>query len=68
MITKEYSQEWKLGMEPFYPVNDVKNGERYALYKTDADKQENIMFYGRLAEYTYYDMHQIIEKVFDMKF
>lgn len=67
VITKEYSQEWKPGMEPYYPVNDFKNGERYAQYKADADKLENVLFYGRLAEYKYYDMHQIIEKVMLME-
>ena len=67
VITKEYSQEWTHGMEPYYPVNDVKNGERYAQYKAEADKLENVSFYGRLAEYKYYDMHQIIEKVLLME-
>jgi len=62
VITKEYSQEWKPGMEPYYPVNDAKNTERYARYKTEADKQEKVLFFGRLAEYKYYDMHQIVEK------
>jgi UDP-galactopyranose mutase len=63
VITKEYSQEWKTGMEPYYPVNDSKNTERYAQYKTEADLLEHIDFYGRLAEYKYYDMHQIVEKI-----
>lgn len=62
VITKEYSQEWKPGMEPYYPVNDAKNTERYARYKTETDKQEKVLFFGRLAEYKYYDMHQIVEK------
>ena len=68
IITKEYSQEWKPGMEPYYPVNDAKNNERYARYRTDTDKLANVGFYGRLAEYKYYDMHQIIGKVLRMKF
>ena len=63
VITKEYSQEWKPGMEPYYPVNDEKNSQRYKLYKADADKLDNVLFYGRLAEYKYYDMHQIVENV-----
>lgn len=68
VITKEYSQEWKLGMEPYYPVNDTKNSERYAQYKAEADKLDNVLFYGRLAEYKYYDMHQIVANVLNMKF
>ena len=67
VITKEYSQEWKLGMEPYYPVNDEKNTERYTKYKEDADKLANVFFYGRLAEYKYYDMHQIVEKTLNLK-
>lgn len=67
VITKEYSQEWKPGMEPYYPVNDEKNGKRYDLYKAEADKLENVMFCGRLAEYKYYDMHQIVELALKMK-
>lgn len=67
VITKEYSQEWKPGMEPYYPVNDAKNGERYAQYKADADKLDNVEFYGRLAEYKYYDMHQIVEKALNIE-
>lgn len=62
VITKEFSQEWQLGMEPFYPVNDDENNKRYALYKADAEQLENVMFYGRLAEYKYYDMDDIILK------
>ncbi|MBR6286509.1 MAG: UDP-galactopyranose mutase [Bacteroidaceae bacterium] len=61
VITKEYSQEWKPGMEPYYPINDDKNNERYLLYKKDADQKANVMFRGRLAEYKYYDMNQIVE-------
>ena len=68
VITKEYSREWKPGMEPYYPVNDAKNNERYARYKADADQLDNVIFCGRLAEYKYYDMHQIIEKVLKMNF
>ena len=63
VISKEYSIEWKDGMEPYYPVNDKKNNDLYALYKELADKTENVIFGGRLAEYKYYDMAPIIEKV-----
>ncbi|WP_036909579.1 UDP-galactopyranose mutase [Prevotella sp. FD3004] len=66
VITKEYSQEWQLGMEPYYPVNDARNGERYAQYKAEADRLDHVMFVGRLAEYKYYDMHQIVEKMLMM--
>lgn len=61
VITKEYSQEWKPGMEPYYPVNDVRNSAIYERYKAEADKLTNVMFCGRLAEYKYYDMHKIVE-------
>lgn len=63
VISKEYSTEWKDGMEPYYPVNDKQNSELYAQYKALADKEVNVIFGGRLAEYKYYDMAPIIEKV-----
>ena len=66
VISKEYSTEWKDGMEPYYPVNDKQNSELYAKYKALADKEDNIIFGGRLAEYKYYDMAPIIEKVLDL--
>lgn len=65
VISKEYSTEWKDGMEPYYPVNDKQNSELYAKYKRLADKEENVIFGGRLAEYKYYDMAPIIEKVME---
>ena len=65
VISKEYSTEWKDGMEPYYPVNDKQNSELYAQYKAIADKEENVIFGGRLAEYKYYDMAPIIEKVME---
>ena len=65
VISKEYSTEWKDGMEPYYPVNDDANSQLYAQYKTLADKEENVIFGGRLAEYKYYDMAPVIEKVID---
>lgn len=68
VISKEYSTEWKDGMEPYYPVNDEKNSTLYARYKELADKEENVIFGGRLAEYKYYDMAPIIEKVLTLTF
>ena len=65
VITKEYSQEWKPGMEPYYPVNDARNSAVYEKYKAEADKLKNVMFCGRLAEYKYYDMHMIVELALD---
>lgn len=63
VITREYSAEWKPGVEPYYPVNDEENNARYLKYKALADQEENVIFGGRLAEYKYYDMAPIIEKV-----
>lgn len=60
IISKEYSSEWKSGDEPYYPVNDKKNGELYQKYKALAEKEENIIFGGRLGEYKYYDMDAVI--------
>ena len=65
VISKEYSTEWKDGMEPYYPVNDDANSQLYAKYKALADKEEKVIFGGRLAEYKYYDMAPIIEKVLE---
>jgi UDP-galactopyranose mutase len=63
LISKEYSTEWKKGMEPYYPVNDERNNTLYQHYKVLADKESNVIFGGRLAEYKYYDMQHIVEKV-----
>lgn len=63
VISREYSSEWKPGDEPYYPVNDDKNGKLYEEYKLLADKEKNIIFGGRLGEYKYYDMDQVIEAV-----
>ncbi|MBQ6844877.1 MAG: UDP-galactopyranose mutase [Agathobacter sp.] len=60
VISREYSSEWKVGDEPYYPVNDEKNGALYTQYKELADKEENIIFGGRLGEYKYYDMDAVI--------
>jgi UDP-galactopyranose mutase len=62
VISREYSTEWKQGDEPYYPVNDDKNSELYSRYKEIADKKANVIFGGRLGEYKYYDMDQVIEK------
>lgn len=66
VISREYSTEWAPGMEPYYPVNDSRNSELYARYKALADKEENVIFGGRLAEYKYYDMAPIVDKVLNM--
>lgn len=66
VISKEYSTEWKEGMEPYYPVNDEKNNALYGKYKELANQENDVIFGGRLAEYKYYDMHVIVKKVLDM--
>ncbi len=66
VISKEYSTEWKEGTEPYYPVNDNENNALYARYKALADKETNVIFGGRLAEYKYYDMAPIIERVMEL--
>lgn len=66
VIFKEYSVEWAEGMEPYYPVNDERNTELYKKYRKLADKEPNVIFGGRLAEYKYYDMAPIIESAFDI--
>ena len=60
VITREYPSEWKPGDEPYYPVNDDKNGSLYQAYKNLADREEKVIFGGRLGEYRYYDMDQVI--------
>ena len=66
VISREYSSEWKLGDEPYYPVNDAKNGALYAEYKALAEKESNIVFGGRLGEYKYYDMDAVIASALEM--
>lgn len=68
VVSREYSTEWEAGMEPYYPVNDDRNTALYARYKELADKEEHVIFGGRLAEYKYYDMAPIVEKVLKMVF
>ena len=65
IISREYSSEWKPGDEPYYPVNDAKNGLLYSEYKKLADAEEKVIFGGRLGEYKYYDMDQVIAAVLD---
>ena len=60
VISREYSSEWKPGDEPYYPVNDERNSALYASYKALADKEDKVIFGGRLGEYKYYDMDQVI--------
>ena len=66
VISREYSTEWKEGMEPYYPVNDSLNNTLADQYRALADKQPNVIFGGRLAEYKYYDMAPIVEKVLEL--
>ena len=66
VISREYSSEWKLGDEPYYPVNDAKNGALYAEYKALAEQEPNIIFGGRLGEYKYYDMDAVIASALEM--
>lgn len=65
IISREYSSEWKLGDEPYYPVNDAKNSELYGEYKKLANVEENVIFGGRLGEYKYYDMDQVVVAVLE---
>ena len=65
VISKEFSTEWKDGMEPYYPVNDEVNSLLYAKYKALADKEDNVIFGGRLAEYKYYDMAPTVERAME---
>ena len=66
VITKEYPADWKEGMEPYYPVNDEKNQSLYKQYAALAEKEQNVIFGGRLAEYKYYDMDKVIESAFSL--
>lgn len=62
VVSREYSTEWKPGMEPYYPVNDEANSALYQRYKALADQERDVTFGGRLAEYKYYDMDKVIEQ------
>ena len=67
VISKEYSSEWKDGLEPYYPVNDTPNNELAEKYRALAAKEENVIFGGRLAEYKYYDMDQVVSQVLNLE-
>ena len=66
VISREYSVEWKEGLEPYYPINNEKNNALYQKYEALAQQESNVIFGGRLAEYKYYDMAPIVEKVLGM--
>lgn len=66
VITKEYPANWELGDEPYYPVNDSKNGELFMKYKDMAEQEMNYIFGGRLADYKYYDMHHIVNNALEL--
>ncbi len=66
IISKEYSEEWKPGMEPYYPINDEENNALYQKYRDLADKEENVIFGGRLGSYQYYDMDKVISSALDV--
>ncbi|GFI36792.1 UDP-galactopyranose mutase [Lachnospiraceae bacterium] len=62
VISKEYSASWKRGDEPYYPVNDEKNNELYQKYAKEVEKQNKVIFGGRLGKYKYYDMHHVVDE------
>ena len=66
VISREYSSEWKPGDEPYYPVNDANNEELFKQYKALAEKEDKVIFGGRLGEYKYYDMDAVIAAALDM--
>lgn len=66
VISKEYSEDWKPGMEPYYPVNDEKNQSLYEQYRERSKKEDKVIFGGRLGEYKYYDMDKVIESAMNM--
>lgn len=66
VISREFSSEWKPGDEPYYPVNDEKNGALYQAYKKLADSETRVIFGGRLGEYKYYDMDRVIASALEM--
>ena len=67
VISREYSSEWKPGDEPYYPVNDEKNSHLYEQYRKMAENEKKVIFGGRLGEYKYYDMDQVIEAALSIK-
>jgi UDP-galactopyranose mutase len=65
VITKEYPSEWVKGCEPYYPINDERNCKLYEQYRIMADKEDNVIFGGRLGQYRYYDMDKVIESALE---
>ncbi len=65
VVTREYPAVWKKGDEPYYPMNDEKNNALFAKYKTLADAEQNVIFGGRLGEFKYYDMHQVVARALE---
>jgi UDP-galactopyranose mutase len=65
VISREYSSEWKIGDEPYYPINNERNNQLYEEYKKLADREENVIFGGRLGQYKYYDMDKVIISALD---
>ena len=68
VISREYSSEWKVGDEPYYPVNDEKNGALYARYQELTAQEDKVIFGGRLGAYRYYDMDKVIEAALELVF
>lgn len=66
IISREYSEEWKPGIEPYYPVNDEKNNQLFQRYRALADQEKNVIFGGRLGSFKYYNMDQVIEEALIM--
>lgn len=66
VISREYSSEWKPGIEPYYPINNEENNSLFAKYRELADKEEKVIFGGRLGNYKYYDMDKVIEAALDL--
>ena len=66
VISREYSSEWKPGIEPYYPINNEENNSLFAKYRELADKEEKIIFGGRLGNYKYYDMDKVIEAALEL--
>ena len=66
VISREYSSEWKVGMEPYYPVNNEQNNARFEEYKKLAEKEDQVIFGGRLGNYQYYDMDKVIEAALEL--
>jgi UDP-galactopyranose mutase len=66
IITREYPKTWQKGDEPYYPMNDEKNNALFSKYNALAQKEEHVRFGGRLGQYRYYDMHQVIESALDL--